>query len=291
MDHNKTYRNIINKFYLVVVCVFSAITLLPSFVIVFNLIKNGIAYIDIDFLIKNQPSITEIMWQRINNSSVIDGGIANAILGTLYMVSIGMFIAIPLGIFAGIYLTNSKRTILTNILNYSFNLISVTPHIIIGLVVYLWIAKPFNTFSALAGGFSIAFITFPFMTKQTITVLNKIPKGITEAGLALGLNYSSVILRIVIPLAKRGLLAGAFLSISKALGITTPLIITALGSSYVNWDILKPTASLTLSLWNLFNNPNMINFMWATALLLLILITFFYCIGKHLNREWEKKII
>jgi phosphate transport system permease protein len=161
------------------------------------------------------------------------------------------------------------------------------PSIITGITVYVFVVKSFHSFSALAGSIALSILMLPMIIRATDETLKLVPAYLKESGLALGASYTSVILRVIIPTAKGSLLAGLLLSLSRILGATAPLIVTTLGCSEVNWDITKPTSSLTLLIWNFFNNPSMTDIIWSTSLFLFTLIIVLNIIAKHIAWKWK----
>lgn len=289
MKSNKTYRLFISNSYFGVICTLSFFALLPFFLIIWSLFQNGTEQLNFAFFTEGFPSQIDIIWAHLE-TTILSGGILNGILGTLYMLCIALIIAIPLGILTGIYLHDNWNNKFTLVLRYFLAILNGMPSIIIGMVAYLWIARPFHSFSALAGGISLAIIMYPMMVQYMKEILWKIPLALRESGFALGLNYTSTIFQIILPIAKNGILASIFFTISKAIGITTPLIITALGTSIINWDLLKPTSSISLLIWNFFNNPNLTSFMWTSALFLTILVILFNSIAKYIYWKWKKNL-
>ena len=99
-----------------------------------------------------------------------------------------------------------------------------------------------------------------------------IPETIKEAGLALGVPYHKILLRVLIPSGFSGLLTGILLAISRIIGETAPLMLTALGSTKINLNIEKPTSAVPLLIWEFYNDPNMVNLIWSSSLFLMILV-------------------
>ena len=115
-----------------------------------------------------------------------------------------------------------------------------------------------------------------------------IPDSIKEAGLALGVPYHKIILRVLIPTGFSGLLTGILLAISRVIGETAPLMLTALGSMGVNFNIAKPTSAVPLLIWEFYNDPNMVDLIWSSSLLLMILVLGLNLISKHIVAKRNK---
>lgn len=266
----------------VVVVILSVITISPIVLIIYKLIEKGIGQISLDFIIKNPPDSFEAM-TALSNDERIPGGIANGITGTLIMVSLASVIAIPVGVITGIYLYENPGKRLANITRNISDILQGIPSIVLGLIAYIWIVKPItNGFSALAGSVSLAIMMLPMIVRSTEETLKMIPQSIKEAALALGVPYYKVILRVLIPTGFSGLLTGILLGISRILGETAPLMLTALGSSVVNFDITKPTSAVPLLIWEFYNDPNMVDLIWSSSLLLMALVLGLNLISKRI---------
>jgi phosphate transport system permease protein len=159
---------------------------------------------------------------------------------------------------------------------------------VLGLISYLWIVKNVTMgFSALAGSVSLSIMMLPMIVRSTEETLKMIPVTLKEAALALGTPYYKVILRVLIPTGFSGLLTGILLGISRILGETAPLMLTALGSNVINLDISEPTSAIPLLIWEFYNDPNMIGLIWSSSLLLMIMILLLNIISRQIaaNRK------
>ena len=243
--------------------------------------------LSLDFLIKTTPDTFEAM-TALANSELIPGGIANGIVGTLLMVFISSIIAIPVGVATGIVLYENQNKFMANITRNLSDILQGVPSIVLGLISYLWIVKHVtNGFSALAGSVSMAIMMLPMIIRSTEETLKMIPHSIKEAALALGTPYHKVILRVLIPTGFSGLLTGILLGISRILGETAPLLLTALGSTIINLDITKPTSAVPLLIWEFYNDPNMVDLIWSSSLLLMFIVLFLNIVSKRIaaNRK------
>ncbi len=125
------------------------------------------------------------------------GGIANALMGSLLIVFCAAIIAIPIGIMGGIYLSENKKSRLSKLVHgFAVDVLQGTPSIVVGIVIYFWIVKPFQwTFSALSGSVALAIMMLPIVVRSTEETLKLLPASLKRSGLALGLPYHKVILR------------------------------------------------------------------------------------------------
>lgn len=283
---NLTYRHFKDRFFFWMICFFSLLTVIPLFLILGELIKKGYKQINLHFFTETAPSTLDAMLAR-NTGEIIPGGIANGIAGTLLMVALAAIIAIPTGILGGVYLSEKKHSALARLIRFLTDLIQGTPSIVIGIIAYAWVVKPLGSYSALAGSIALAIMMLPLIIRSTEETLKMLPGSLKEAGLALGASYTSVILRILLPAAFGGLFTGILLAISRIMGETAPLLLTALGSSVINWDVFKPTSAVPLLIWEFYNDPNLIDMIWSSSLFLLLLILLLNIIAKQIARKWK----
>jgi phosphate transport system permease protein len=264
------------------VIAFSVITISPIILIIYKLIVKGIKQISFDFILKNPPNSYEAM-TALANGELIPGGIVNGITGTLLMVTMASVMAIPVGVITGIYLYENQDKFLANFTRNVSDILQGVPSIVLGLIAYVWVVKSItNGFSALAGSVALAIMMLPMIVRSTEETLKMIPQTIKEAALALGVPYYKVILKILIPTGFSGLLTGILLGISRVLGETAPLMLTALGSTMINLNISKPTSAIPLLIWEFYNDPNMVDLIWSSSLLLMIMVLALNIISRQI---------
>lgn len=280
------FRSGKNKAFYVFVCVMSGITMLPLFFIIWELVKKGYKQFNYSFFTEVAPTSMDAMLAKMSDS-VIPGGVLNGITGSLLILGMAIAFAIPVGILAGIYLSEKKGSRFAGIIRFLTDLVQGIPSIVIGIIAYAWIVKPMHGYSALAGSVALAIMMLPLVIRSTEETLNMLPVSLKEAGLALGASYTNVILRILLPSAFGGLFTGILLAVSRIMGETAPLMLTALGAAAINWDWSKPTSSLPLLIWEFYNDPNLIDLIWSSSLLLLLLILTLNLIAKQIANKWK----
>lgn len=280
------YRYLKNQIFFVVICILSSLTAIPLIMIIWELVKKGYKQINFSFFTETAPSTLDAMLAQ-SSGDLIPGGIANGITGTLLMVALSAVLAIPVGIMGGIYLSEKPKAFFSHIIRFLTDLLQGTPSIVIGIIAYTWIVKPLGSYSALAGSVALSIMMLPLIIRSTEETLKLLPGSLKEAGLALGSSYTSVILRILLPSAFGGLFTGILLAISRVMGETAPLMLTALGSTMINWDILKPTSAVPLLIWEFYNDPNLLDMIWSSSLFLLMLILALNIIAKNIARKWK----
>jgi phosphate transport system permease protein len=202
-----------------------------------------------------------------------EGGLANAIVGTLLMTVAAALMALPIGMMAGIYLSEFGKTNLFARLVRSLSDILVSaPSIVIGVFVYLVMVKTMGHFSGWAGAVSLAMLMLPVVIRTTEEMLGLVPNEMREAALALGSPYWKMMVQIVLRAAKNGLITGIMLSVARVAGETAPLLFTAMNSPYWMESMNEPMANLTVTLFNYAMSPyeDWQQLAWGAAFLITI---------------------
>ena len=260
----------------------SMVTISPIVLIIYKLVSKGYRQINFDFFSKKAPDTYEAM-VAVNSGEIIPGGILNGITGTLFMVLIASLLAIPLGLLIGIFLYDQKTKRYAGIVRDLVDILQGVPSIVLGLIAYFWVVKTItHGFSALAGSTALAIMMLPLIIRSTEETLKMIPETIKEAGYALGVPYHKIILRVLIPSGFSGLATGILLAISRVIGETAPLMLTALGSMEVNFHLDKPTSAVPLLIWEFYNDPNMVDLIWSSSLFLMIVVLLLNLLSKQL---------
>lgn len=273
-------RLIKDIFFKGIVCLFAFLSLLPLFLILYYITKNGIMVIDWDFLFNLPRPIGEA-----------GGGVWNAIVGTLMLIVLSSVISIPFGITAGIYLSENKAGKLSNTIRLSVIVLQGTPSIVIGIIAYLWIVAPLQTFSALAGGVALSIMMLPVIVKTTEETLKLIPYHLKEASLALGVPYYKTILKVILPSGLSGILTGILLSVARITGETAPLLFTAFGNQFMNINIFKPIDSLPYRIfyYAMSPYPEWHSFAWGASFILVVLTLALNLIARGISAKWKTR--
>jgi phosphate transport system permease protein len=281
-----SFRLVKNKVFYCFVIFMSMIAISPVVFIIIKLVIKGIRQINLNFFIDNAPNTLEAM-TAIANGEIIPGGIANGITGSILMVLLASVMAIPVGVLTGIYLSENQDKIYANIIRNISEILQGVPSIVLGILSYLWIVINITRgFSAFAGSVSLAIMMLPLIIKSTEETLKMIPSTIKEAALSLGVPYHKVIFKVLLPTGLGGLLTGILLAISRVLGETAPLMLTALGSSVINFDITKPTSAVPLLIWEFYNDPNLLDLVWSSSLFLMGFVLMLNIIVKKMANKW-----
>ncbi len=265
-------RNRKNKLFLALVISMSVLTVIPIVFIISKIVINGIGQINFNFFTQTSPDSLQAM-TAIANNDTIPGGIANGITGTFLIVLFSSAMAIPTGIMIGIYMYENQKQRYSGFLRNVTEILQGVPSIVLGIISYLWIVKHVTSgFSAFAGSVALAIMMLPMIIRSTEETMKMIPNEIREAAFAMGAPYHKVILMVLIPTGFSGLSTGILLSLSRILGETAPLMMTALGSTVINYNIAKPTSAVPLLIWEFYNDPNMVSLVWSSSLFLMIFV-------------------
>ncbi|UAJ09990.1 phosphate ABC transporter permease PstA [Glacieibacterium megasporae] len=200
-----------------------------------------------------------------------NGGLANAIIGSLIQVGIGMLIATPIGVLAGTYLSEyAKGSKLGDVTRFVSDILLSAPSILIGLFVYVLLVATTKTYSGFAGGVALAVIAIPIIIRTTEDMLSLVPVALREAAAALGAPKWKVVTQIAWRAAGSGMLTGILLALARSAGETAPLLFTSLGN--LNWStsLGKPMASLPVAIYQFASSPyeDLVQLAWAGALLI-----------------------
>jgi phosphate transport system permease protein len=271
-----------DRLFLWAIIFFSLVTVSPIILIIFKLIEKGYRQLSFSFLIENAPDTFQAM-SAVSAHELIPGGIANGIVGTFLMVALASVIAIPVGIISGVFLYENQGKWLANLVRNVSDILQGVPSVVLGLIAYMWVVKNItHGFSALAGSVALSIMMLPMIVRSTEETLKMIPQTLKEAGLALGIPYWRVLTGILIPTGFSGLMTGILLAVSRVIGETAPLMLTALGSAVINTNIAKPTSAIPLLIWQFYNDPNMVDLIWSSSLLLMIIVLTFNLISKQI---------
>ena len=185
-----------------------------------------------------------------------DGGLLHAFVGHAIISTLTVIIGVPLGIAIGIYVAEYARySRFGRLIGDIADVMLAAPSIVIGVFVYVVLVKPLGTFNALAGAVSLAILMIPVILKTTENMLRLVPDNLREAAIALGAPRWKVILSVVLPAARVGILTGVILGIARIVGETAPLLFTSFNNNFLSFNLLKPMASLTVTIYQYALSP------------------------------------
>jgi len=202
------------------------------------------------------------------------GGMANAIAGSALILGIASVIGVPVGIGAGVYLAEYGRNRLGDLIRFTADVLNGVPSIVIGIVAYGIVVLRQRHFSALAGGVALAIMMIPTITRATEEMVLLVPTAVREAAYGLGVSRWRTTISITLRTAMSGVITGVMLAFARVAGETAPLLFTAFGNTYWNWNMNQPTAALPLQIFVYAISPfdEWHRQAWAGALVLIVLI-------------------
>jgi phosphate transport system permease protein len=216
------------------------------------------------------------------------GGLANAIVGSLMMVGFSVLVSTPIGILAGVYLTEygdeSKTAELTRFVT---DIMLSAPSIVLGLFVYAIAVSTMGGFSGWAGSLALSLIAVPVVVRTTENMLRLVPGSLREAAFALGAPRWKVSTLITLRAAKSGVMTGLLLAIARISGETAPLLFTALNNQFFSTDMSKPMANLPVVIYQFAMSPydNWNRLAWAGALLVTLSVLVLNVVARVYLRE------
>ncbi len=260
------------------VILISLLSMLPLFLILFYIIKNGLSALSWNIFFEIPKPVGEK-----------GGGISNAIVGSFFLVAIAAVPSIPLGIAAGVYLSEHKDSKLSYLGRLAAEILQGTPSIVIGIIAYLWIVVPLGGFSILSGGIGLGIMMLPMIVTATAETLNLIPDSLKESALALGVPYYRTVVRVILPAGLSGILTGVLIGIARIAGETAPLLFTAFGNAFMNWNVMKPVNALPLLIYNYATSPypEWHRLAWSASCVLVGFVLSLNLFVRILTRRWK----
>ncbi|HVB96892.1 MAG TPA: phosphate ABC transporter permease PstA [Chloroflexota bacterium] len=257
-------RKVTNAFMLGLCVLAVAVALIVLVAILGYIVSQGGRALNVDFFTQLPKPVGET-----------GGGMANAIVGSLVLIAIAGVIGLPIGVGAGVYLAEYGRGRLATVVRFMADVLTGVPSIAIGLFAYALFVVPFKSFSAFAGGFALAIIMIPVITRTTEEMVRLVPTSLREGALALGIPRWKMVLRIVLPTALSGIVTGALLAVARVAGETAPLLFTAFGNQFF-WQggLREPIAALPLQIFTYAISPynDWHQQAWAGSLVLVAIV-------------------
>jgi len=199
------------------------------------------------------------------------GGLANAIFGSLAMVTMATLLGTPIGVLAGIYLAEyGQRGWLGHTTRFINDILLSAPSIVIGLFIYSVVVARAKSFSGWAGVLALALIVIPVVIRTTENMLSLIPNALREAAYALGTPKWRVVVTVTLRAARAGVITGVLLAFARIAGETAPLLFTALSNQFWTSDMSQPMASLPVTIFKFAMSPyeNWQKLAWAGVFLI-----------------------
>ncbi len=268
-------RRVVNTMMEWLTALSALVVVLPLILILVFLVYQGASALNLDFFTHLPKPVGEP-----------GGGMANAIVGTLILIGLASCLGLPLGILGGVYLAESRDWRLPWVIRFLADVLNGVPSIVIGIFVYTLVVLPMRRFSALAGGFALAVIMLPIVLRTTEELVRLVPASLREAALALGIPEWKVVLRVVLPTARAGIITGVMVAVARIAGETAPLLFTAFGNRFWHQGLLQPIAALPLQIFAYAIAPydDWRRQAWAGALVLIVMIFASSLVARYVTK-------
>jgi phosphate transport system permease protein len=253
--------------------------LIPLAFVFVYVIRQGFSSLNWDFFTKMPKPVGEK-----------GGGMANAIVGTLMLIGIASCVAIPVGLIAGIYLSEYRRSRFAELVRFTADVLNGVPSIVIGIFAYGLFVLPVKHFSALAGGIGLGFMMIPIITRTTEELLNLVPASLREGALALGATRARAAFSVMVPAALPGIVTGILVALARISGETAPLLFTAFSNRFFTTSLDQPIASLPVQIFTYAIAPydDWHRQAWAGALVLVSVVFVFSVLARIVTARLER---
>lgn len=255
------------------------LALVPLGFILFYVVQQGLTSLNVAFFTRMPAPVGEA-----------GGGMANAIVGSLMVTSLGALFAIPIGVVSGVYAAEYPGTRFSALVRFSADTLNGVPSIVIGIFVYGIAVLPFRQFSALAGGLALGIMMIPLIMRTTEELLRLVPPTLREGALALGATRARAVFTVVLPAALPGILTGILLALARIAGETAPLLFTAFNNRFFSTDPTQPISTLTVQVFTYAVAPyeDWHRQAWAGALVLVTIVLLCSLAARVATARMEK---
>ncbi len=270
-------RKITNVIGLALSFVSVAIGLMGLTWILWTLAVNGLSALNLDFFTKSTPA-----------PGSEGGGMANAIVGSLMIVGFATLISTPIGILAGIYLSEfGKTSKFAQATRFVVDIMLSAPSIVVGLFVFALAVATVKHFSGWAGSLALSLIAIPVVVRTTENMLALVPGSLREAAFALGAPRWKVSLAVTLRAVKGGVVTGVLLAVARMIGETAPLLFTALNNQFFSTDMSRPMANLPVVIYNFAMSPyeDWQKLAWGGAALIALIVLTINILARVLFRS------
>jgi len=245
--------------------------------ILWTLAVNGLSALNMDFFTKSTPA-----------PGSAGGGMANAIVGSLMIVGFATLISTPIGILAGIYLSEfGKTSKFAQATRFVVDIMLSAPSIVVGLFVFALAVATVKHFSGWAGSLALSLIAIPVVVRTTENMLALVPGSLREAAFALGAPRWKVSLAVTLRAVKGGVVTGVLLAVARMIGETAPLLFTALNNQFFSTDMSRPMANLPVVIYNFAMSPyeDWQKLAWGGAALIALIVLTINILARVLFRS------
>lgn len=237
-------RRALDRAMTIVMVVAVILAVIPLFLIVFYLLKEGLGGLNLD-LITQDP----------NRPGRPGGGVRNAIVGSSIMVGFATLIGVPVAIGCGVFLAEYGQNRAGMVIRFLVDVLAGIPSITVGLFIYGLVVLPQKQFTAFAGALALAVILLPIVARITEEMVLLVPRSLREASFALGAPHWKTVVRIVLPTALPGVITGVVLALSRIAGEAAPLLFTTLGNQFFSTDVFHAMDALPLRIFVYATGP------------------------------------
>jgi phosphate transport system permease protein len=245
--------------------------------ILWTLAFNGVAALDWNFFTKSTPA-----------PGTPGGGLANALLGSLMIVGFATLVSTPIGIFAGVYLSEfGRQSRFAQATRFVVDIMLSAPSIVIGLFVFAIAVATVKHFSGWAGSLALSLIAVPVVVRTTENMLNLVPSSLREAAFALGAPRWKVSTAVTLRAVRGGVVTGVLLAVARMIGETAPLLFTALNNQFFSTDMSRPMANLPVVIFNFAMSPyeDWQQLAWGGAFIIAIIVLVINIAARVLFRD------
>jgi phosphate transport system permease protein len=254
------------------------LALIPLAFVLFFLVSQGIQALNLAFFVHMPRPVGEL-----------GGGMANSIVGTLILVSLGGIFAVPIGLISGIYMSEYAGSPSASAIRFAADTLNGVPSIVIGVFVYGIAVLPFHQFSALAGGLALGIMMIPIIARTTEELLLLVPNTMREGALALGATRARAVFSVVVPAALPGIVTGIMLALARIAGETAPLLFTSFNNVFFSTSLRREISSLTVQVYTYAITPyqDWHRQAWAGALVLVGIVFLCSVLARLATRRLE----
>jgi phosphate transport system permease protein len=256
-------RKLISSLFVAFCGVSVLVALVPLALILFFVISQGVRALNAAFFTQMPKPVGEP-----------GGGMANSIVGTLILTSLGSVFALPIGIMSGVYMSEYGGSRFASLIRFAADTLNGVPSIVIGIFAYGIAVLPFRQFSAFAGGLALGIMMIPIIARTTEELLLLVPGTMREGALALGATRARAVFSVVLPAALPGIITGVMLALARIAGETAPLLFTSFNNRFFTTKLTQPISALTVQVFTYAISPyaDWHRQAWAGALVLVTIV-------------------
>jgi phosphate transport system permease protein len=256
-------RKVLSALFVAACALCVGLALLPLAFVLFFVVSQGIQSLNLDFFLHNPRPVGEA-----------GGGMANAIVGTLFLTGLAAAMAVPIGILSGVYLAEYRGSRFASAVRFAADTLNGVPSIVIGVFAYGVAVLPLGHFSTLAGGFALGVMMIPIIARTTEELLLLVPNALREGALALGATRARAVFSVIVPAALPGIITGVVLALARIAGETAPLLFTSFNNAFFSTSLVQPISSITVQVFTYAISPyeDWHRQAWAGALVLVTIV-------------------